>query len=159
MAPFSAQNLVCFLLLLTTLDGVAAKGYVAIPPVEGTVAMQLCPRSASTWRGNPCLPSKACKSLFSQPRLLEPLDRLPPPCMALKELHKGSSDLGLMQEMCTETNLTLRVMKVTVCSLGQTMATLVIQECHFWLNLGDMGETNIVFSTPLFFGDAVKNFT
>ncbi len=44
---------------LTTLDGGAAKGYTRIPPVERALAMQLCPNS--TWRGEPSLPSRACK--------------------------------------------------------------------------------------------------
>lgn len=53
---------------------------------------------------------------------------------ALKELHKGSSDPGLMQELRTATDFTLRVTKVTVRSLGQTTDTLVVQERHLWLS-------------------------
>ncbi len=47
---------------------------------------------------------------------------------ALKELHEGSSDPGLMQELRTVTDLALRVTKVTAHSFGQTMATLMVQE-------------------------------
>lgn len=32
-----------------------------IPPVERAIAMQLCPNAI--WRGEPCLPSRACKHL------------------------------------------------------------------------------------------------
>ncbi|CAM4464261.1 unnamed protein product [Leuciscus chuanchicus] len=60
-APYSARSCSSGSSPLATLDGGAAKGYVDIPPVERAVAMQLCPASASSWRGNPCLPSKACK--------------------------------------------------------------------------------------------------
>lgn len=46
----------------------------------------------------------------------------------LKELHEGSSDPELMQELCTMPDLGLRVTQVTVRSLGRTMALLLIQE-------------------------------
>ncbi len=58
-APFTARNRASGPSSLTTLDGGAAKGYTRIPPVERAVAMQLCPNS--TWRGEPSLPSRACK--------------------------------------------------------------------------------------------------
>ena len=59
MAPFTARNRSDGSSSLTTLDGGATKGYKRIPPVERAVAMQLCPNS--TWRGELCLPSRACK--------------------------------------------------------------------------------------------------
>ncbi len=46
-APFTARNRTSGPSSLTTLDGGAAKGYTRIPPVEWTLAMQLCPNS--TW--------------------------------------------------------------------------------------------------------------
>ncbi len=58
-APFTARNRASGPSSLTTLDDGAAKGYTRIPPVERAVAMQLCPNS--TWRGEPSLPSRACK--------------------------------------------------------------------------------------------------
>ncbi len=60
-APFSARNRPSTSSVLTTLDGGAAQGYVEIPPVERAIAMQLCPQGAAAWRGNPRLPSRACK--------------------------------------------------------------------------------------------------
>ncbi len=60
-APFSARNRPGASSILTTLDGGAAQGYVEIPPVERAIAMQLCPQGAAAWRGNPRLPSRACK--------------------------------------------------------------------------------------------------
>ncbi len=60
-APFSARNRPSASSVLTTLDGGAAQVYVEIPPVEHAIAMQLCPQGAAAWRGNPRLPSRACK--------------------------------------------------------------------------------------------------
>ncbi len=60
-APFTARNKSCGSSALTTLDGGAALGYTGIPSVERSVAMKLCPTAATTLRGDPCLPSRACK--------------------------------------------------------------------------------------------------
>lgn len=59
---------------------------------------------------------------------------------ALKELHKGSST----QELRTVTDLILQLTKVTARSLGTAMSTMVVQECHLWLNVVDMPEPNKV---------------
>ncbi len=58
-APFAARNRSSGSSSLATLDSGA--GYTEIPPVERSVAMQLCPRTASTWCGNPLLTSRACR--------------------------------------------------------------------------------------------------
>ncbi|MGL4480260.1 MAG: hypothetical protein ACRCVK_18825 [Aeromonas veronii] len=63
---------------------------------------------------------------------------------ALKELHKGSSDPGLLQELRTATDLALRATKVTARALGQTMSTLVVQERHLWLDLAEMKDADKV---------------
>lgn len=47
-----------------------------------------------------------------------------------------------MQELCTVADLALRAIKVTLWSLGQAISIFVVQECHPWLNLSDMRETN-----------------
>lgn len=79
---------------------------------------------------------------------------------AIKELHKGSSKPGLMQELRTETDLAFRATKVTVRALGQTMFTLEVQE-WLWLNLIEMKEANKVrfLNVPIsqagLFGDTV----
>ncbi len=61
MAPFTVRSRSSISSVLTTLDGRAARGYVAIPQVERAVAVHLCPRKAATWRNRLRLPSKACK--------------------------------------------------------------------------------------------------
>ncbi len=44
---------------LLTLGG-AARGYTGVPPVERSVAMQVCPYTLSTRQGKPCLLFRAC---------------------------------------------------------------------------------------------------
>ncbi len=80
-APFSARNRPNASSVLTTFDGEAAQGYVEIPPVERAIAMQLCPQGTAAWRGNPHLPSRACKfSSALTARLTVLLDWPLPPC-------------------------------------------------------------------------------
>ncbi|KAL0154067.1 hypothetical protein M9458_050641 [Cirrhinus mrigala] len=57
---------------------------------------------------------------------------------ALKQLHEGRPDMGLMQERRTATDFTLRATKVLALSLGQVMSMMVVQERHLWLNLAQM---------------------
>ena len=162
--------------LLITLDGGAAKGYVDVPPVERAVAMQLCPASASSWRGSPRLPSKACKfssgltakayracgqaaSALHAMALLQVHQ-----AQALMDMNEGGSDPELLRELRVATDLALRATKETARSVGQAMSTLVVQERHLWLNLADMRDTDKYrfLDAPLsqvgLFGDAVESF-
>ncbi len=161
---------------LATLDGGAARGYTEVPPVERSVAMQLCPRTASTWRGNPLLPSRACRhssaltgsayaacgeaaSALHAMALLQVHQ-----AKALRDLHEGGHDPGVLSELRTATDLALRATKVTARSLGRAMSTMVVQERHLWLCLADMKEVdkarflNAPVSQTGLFGDAVENF-
>ncbi len=162
--------------VLTTLDGGAAQGYVEVPPVERAIAMQLCPQGAAAWRGNPRLPSRACKfssaltakaygaagqaaSALHAMALLQVHQ-----AKALKQLHEGDADPGVLQELRTATDLALRATKVTARALGQTMSTLVVQERHLWLTLADMRESDKhrFLDSPIsqagLFGEAVEDF-
>ncbi len=175
-APFSARNRPSASSVLTTLDGGAAQGYVEVPPVERAIAMQLCPQGAAAWRGNPRLPSRACKfssaltakaygaagqaaSALHAMALLQVHQ-----AKALKQLHEGDADPGVMQELRTATDLALRATKVTARALGQTMSTLVVQERHLWLTLADMREADKhrFLDSPIsqagLFGEAVEDF-
>ncbi len=58
-APFTARNRPANSSSLTTLGG-AARGYGG-PPVERSVAMQVCPYTVSTRQGKPCLLFRACR--------------------------------------------------------------------------------------------------
>ncbi len=175
-APFSARNRPSASSVLTTLDGGAAQGYVEIPPVERAIAMQLCPQGAAAWRGNPRLPSRACKfssaltakaysaagqaaSALHAMALLQVHQ-----AKALKQLHEGGADPAGLQELHTATDLALRATKVTARALGQTMSTLVVQERHLWLTLADMRESDkhrfldAPISQAGLFGEAVEGF-
>ncbi len=61
---------------------------------------------------------------------------------ALKQVHEGSTDPGLMQEPRTATDFALRATKVTARSLGKAMSTMVVQERHLWLNLVEMKDVD-----------------
>ncbi len=175
-APFSARSRPSASSVLTTLDGGAAQGYVEVPPVERAIAMQLCPQGAAAWRGNPRLPSRACKfssaltakaygaagqaaSALHAMALLQVHQ-----AKALKQLHEGDADPGVLQELRTATDLALRATKVMARALGQTMSTLVVHERHLWLTLADMRESDKhrFLDSPIsqagLFGEAVEDF-
>ncbi len=61
---------------------------------------------------------------------------------ALKKVHEGSTEPGLMQELRAVTDFALRAMKVTARSLGKAMSTMVVQERHLWLNLAEMKDVD-----------------
>ncbi|KAK9961679.1 hypothetical protein ABG768_007088, partial [Culter alburnus] len=83
---------------------------------------------------------------------------------ALKELHEGSAEPGLLQELRMATDLALRATKVTARALGQTMSTLVVQERHLWLDLPEMRDVDKAhfLDAPIsqagLFGDTVEDF-
>ncbi len=139
-------------------------------------AMQLCPRTASTWRGNPLLASRACRhssaltgsayaacgeaaSALHAMALLQVHQ-----AKALRDLHKGGHDPGVLSELRTATDLALRAPKVTARSLGRAMSTMVVQERYLWQCLADMKEVdkarflNAPVSQTGLFGNAVENF-
>ncbi len=155
---------------LTTLDGGAALGYTVITSVERSVAMQMCPTSATTLRGDPCLPSLAC--LYSSGLTGSAYRACGEAASALRaitllQIHQAKSlkdlhghDLAVQH---AATDLTLRATKVTAQSLGRAMSTLVVQERHLWLCLTDMEQEKVQFLNALvsqtgLFGDAVESF-
>ncbi len=83
---------------------------------------------------------------------------------ALKQVHEGSTDPGLMQELRTATDFALRATKVTARSLGKAMSTMVVQERHLWLNLAEMKDVDKArfLDAPIsqggLFGDTVEGF-
>ncbi len=142
MAPFTARSPSSASSVLTTLDGGVARGYAGIPQVERAVAVHLCPRNAATWRNRPRLPSKACKltaalaakaysaagqtaSALHAMAILQVHQ-----AKALKQVHEGSTDPRLMQELRTATDFALRATKDTARSLGKAMSTMAVQERH-----------------------------
>ncbi|KAL0147753.1 hypothetical protein M9458_056929, partial [Cirrhinus mrigala] len=174
-APYSARSRPTSS-ALATLDGGAARGYEGVPQVERAVAVHLCPQDAATWRGSPRLPSKACRlssaltgrayrAAGQAATALHAMATLQVyQAKALKELHKGSPDQAVMQELRAATDLALRATKVTARSLGQVMSTLVVQERHLWLNLAQMADVDKArfLDAPVsqagLFGDTVEDF-
>ncbi|CAM4271794.1 unnamed protein product [Leuciscus chuanchicus] len=174
-APLSSRDRSATSSALPPLDQAAAKGYTGVPQVERSVAMQLCPQSASS-RGDPKHPSKDCRfsstlvaksyraagqaasSLHAMATLLVYQAQL------LRDMHEWRTDPGFFDELHAATDLALRVTKVTARSLGQVMSTCVVQERHLWLNLADMRETERTrfLNTPIsqagLFGGAVEDF-
>ncbi len=176
MAPFTARSRSSASSVLTTLDGGVARGYAGIPQVERAVAVHWCPRNAATWRNRPRLPSKACKltaalaakaysaagqaaSALHAMAILQVHQ-----AKALKQVHEGSTDPGLMQELRTATDFALRATKVTARSLGKAMSTMVVQERHLCLNLAEMKDVDKArfLDAPIsqrgLFGDTVEGF-
>ena len=134
------------------------------------------PQNAATWRNRPRLPSKACKltaalaakaysaagqaaSALHAMAILQVHQ-----AKALKAMHEGGTDPGLMQELRTATDFALRATKVTARSLGKAMSTLVVQERHLWLNLAEMRDMDKArfLDAPIsqagLFGDTVEDF-
>ncbi len=132
--------------------------------------------SAATWRNRPNLPSKACKltaalaakaysaagqaaSALHAMAILQVHQ-----AKALKQVHEGSTDPGLMQELRTATDFALRATKVMARSLGKAMSTMVVQERHLWLNLAEMKDVDkaCFLDAPIsqggLFGDTVEGF-
>ncbi len=145
-APFSAQNRASASSVLTALDGEVAKesrarGFSSVSMAEAYTAA-----------------GQAASALHAMALLQTYQAR------ALKQLYEGSSDPGLMQELCTATDLALWAAKVTARSLGQTMSTLVVQERHLWLDLADMSESDKhrFLDSPIsqagLSGDALESF-
>ncbi|KAI2645877.1 Tyrosine recombinase slr0733 [Labeo rohita] len=174
-APYSARSRPTSS-ALATLDSGAARGYEGVPQVERAVAVHLCPQDAATWRGPPRLPSKACRlssaltgraysAAGQAATALHAMATLQVyQAKALKELHKGSPDQAVLQELRAATDFALRGTRVTARSLGQVMSTLVVQERHLWLNLAQMADVekarflDAPVSQAGLFGDTIEDF-
>ncbi|KAI2654607.1 ORF V: Enzymatic polyprotein [Labeo rohita] len=140
-APLSARSRYANSPSLTTLDG---------------GAMHLCPQNAASWRGQPKLPSRACK--FSSTLVAKAYSASGQAASALhamailqvyqakvlKDLHEGVPDPELVQELRSATDYALRATKVTAQALGRAMSTMVVQERHLWLNLAEMRDAEKV---------------
>ncbi len=122
---------------------------ISLPPVGCCHHRRTGPRAD----GHACPGSgehRAGGQQTAQSRALVLRARQPPPCTpwllagqvhqakALKQVHDGSTEPGLMQELRTVTDFALRATKVTAWSLGKAMSTMVVQERHLWLNLAEM---------------------
>ncbi|KAI2661975.1 hypothetical protein H4Q32_007693 [Labeo rohita] len=143
-APLSARSRYANSPSLTTLDGGPARGYTEVPQVERAIAMHLCLQNAASWRGQPKLPSRACK--FSSTLVAKAYSASGQAASALhamailqvyqakvlKDLHEGVPDPEL--------------------------------ERHLWLNLAEMRDAEKVrfLDAPIsqagLFGETVEEF-
>ncbi|KAL0192423.1 hypothetical protein M9458_010719, partial [Cirrhinus mrigala] len=131
---------------LATLDGGAARGYVAVPQVERAVAVHLCPRAASPFQGVAYHAAGQAATALHAMATLQVYQ-----AQALKHLHEGGPDQGAMQELRAATNFALRATKV--------MSTVVVQERHLWLTLAQMADVDkaCFLDTPISQGGLFGN--
>ncbi|KAL0181257.1 hypothetical protein M9458_023663, partial [Cirrhinus mrigala] len=124
--------------LLTTLDGGAARGvrlrciFARKTPPPGGIVRASHPKPVSfcqLWlRGLMVLRVGHAMAILQVYQ-----------AKALKQLHEGSSDSEVMQELRSATDF----------ASSKVMSTMVVQERHLWLNLAQM---------LAFFGDTVEDF-
>ncbi len=173
--PFSSRLTNAAAADFTNLMGSVEQGYTAMPVVEDTLASQLSPSLAPSWKSRPLLPSKPCRTtsaLIGKSYIAAGQAGMALHTMAilkayqadvLKEMDEGT---GLTPEAVKElrraTVLALRATKHTARAVGRSMAALVAAERHLWLNLTDIREREKVFlmDAPIsqsgLFGEAVS---
>ncbi|KAI2655437.1 hypothetical protein H4Q32_017837 [Labeo rohita] len=70
------------------------------------------------------------------------------------DLHEGVPGPELLQERHSATDYALRATKVIVQALGKAMSTMVVQECHLWLNLAEIQSSGRI-SNDKFIGQSI----
>ncbi len=144
--PFSSRLTNAAAADFTNLVGSVEQGYTAIPVVEDTLASQLSPSLAPSWKSRRLFPTKPCrttsaligKSYIAAGQAYQ--------ADVLKEMDEGT---GLTPEAVKElhraTDLALRATKHTARAIGHSMAGSVAAERHLWLNLTEICEKEKVF--------------
>ncbi len=166
--PFSSRLTNAAAADFTNLVGSVEQGYTAMPVVEDTLASQLSPSLAPSWKSRPLLPSKPCRTtsaLIGKSYIAAGQAGMALHTMAilkayradvLKEMDEGT---GLTPEAVKELR---RATKHTARAVGRSMAALVAAERHLWLNLTEIREREKVFlmDAPIsqsgLFGEAVS---
>ncbi len=166
--PFSSRLTNAAAADFTNLVGSVEQGYTAMPVVEDTLASQLSPSLAPSWKSSPLLPSKLCRTisaLIGKSYIAAGQAGMALHTMAilkayqadvLKEMEEGT---GLTPEAVKELR---RATKHTARAVGRSMAALVAAELHLWLNLTEIREREKVFlmDAPIsqsgLFGEAVS---
>ncbi len=146
--PFSSRLTNAAAADFTNLVGSMEQGYTAIPVVEDTLASQLSPSLAPSWKSRPLLPTKPCRTtsaLIVKSYIAAGQASMALHTMAilqayqvdvLKEMDEGT---GLTPEAVKElrraTELALRATKHTAHAVGRSMAGSVAAKHHLWLNI------------------------
>ncbi|XP_016107756.1 guanylate cyclase 2G-like [Sinocyclocheilus grahami] len=133
---------------LTTTDGADVKGYSMLPPLEEAVAAHLCLPFALGLKAHAARPSKPCRTtsvLANRAYAAAGQAGLALHTMAVLQVFQakllcsmdesGQQHQEAFKELRTATDLALREKKATAQAIGKTMASLVVLECHLWLNL------------------------
>ncbi|XP_016112863.1 guanylate cyclase 2G-like [Sinocyclocheilus grahami] len=133
---------------LTTTDGADVKGYSMLPPLEEAVAAHLCLPFALGLKAHAACPSKPCRTtsvLANRAYAAAGQAGLALHTMAVLQVFQaellcsmdesGQQHQEAFKELRTATDLALREKKATAQAIGKTMASLVVLECHLWLNL------------------------
>lgn len=102
-----------------------AQGYSEVPQVKNAILVHLCPQNAAPGRNRQSLPSRACKFTSSpKVRAYNVIGQNASALYAkailqvyqakvLKDLHEGSPDPEMMQEMRLATDYVIQATKVT----------------------------------------------
>ncbi len=174
--PFSSRLTNAAAADFTNLVGSVDQGYTAIPVAEDTLASNLSPSLAPSWKSRPFLPTKLCRTtsaLIGKSYIAAGQAGMALHTMAilqayqvnvLKEMDEGT---GLtpeaVKELLRATDLALRATKHTARAVGRSMAGSVAAERHLWLNLTEIREKEKVFllDAPIsqsgLFGEAVSS--
>ncbi len=174
--PFSSRITNAAAADFTILVSSVEQGYTAMPMVEDTLAFQLSPSLAPSWKSRPLLSTKPCRTtsaLIGKSYIAAGQAGMALHTMAilqayqadvLKEMDEGT---GLTPEAVKElrraTHLALRATKHTARAVGRSMAGSVAAEHHLWLNRTEIREKEKVFllDAPIsqsgLFGEAVSS--
>ncbi|MGL4355807.1 MAG: hypothetical protein ACRCTP_18420, partial [Aeromonas popoffii] len=132
--------------------GARDKGYGMMPKVEDTLAIYLSPEAASSLK-SPTLPTKPCRVTSNLVGKAYMASGRAGSCLhtmgllqayqadLLGDIKEGEViDPGLLNELKTAADLTLRATKETAQAVGRSMSALVATERHLWLNLSGIKE-------------------
>ncbi|ROK16092.1 hypothetical protein DPX16_22710 [Anabarilius grahami] len=158
---------------LTMLRRRRRRGYTRIPPVEESIAAQLCPSSASLKAGI-MLPSRPChltthiadKAYAASGEAISALHTMAMlqvfQAQLLKTLDEGEADPEAFKDLCAMTDFTLKATKKTAQAIGRSMGFMVVLHSYLWLTLTELKDTDrkTLLNAPLspsgLFGDAVE---
>lgn len=110
---------------VTILDGRVAQGYSEFPQVKNVILVHLSPQNTAPGRNRQSLPSRACKFTSSlKVRAYNAIGQTASAlyakailqvyqAKALKDLHEGSPDPEMMQELHLATDYVIQATKVT----------------------------------------------
>ncbi|ROL42719.1 hypothetical protein DPX16_14126 [Anabarilius grahami] len=176
-APYSARLRTSQQSAPTSVDGSSEKGYDSLPPLEEAVAAHLCPPAAVGCKTKRALPSKPCRTTSalagraytSAGQAASSLHTMAILQMfqakLLRALDESGFDAPAFRDLRSATDLALRATKATAQAIGRSMASLVVLECHLWLNLTEIKDTDKTafldapVSPLVLFGPAIEGFT